>query len=59
MKTDDYRSGVPYWAQLSTTDPAAAASFYEAMFGWQPARGGTGVFEVGGVPAGVIETVPW
>jgi predicted enzyme related to lactoylglutathione lyase len=55
MKTDDYRTGVPYWAQLSTTDPAAAASFYEAMFGWQPPAGQTGVCELGGVAASVIE----
>jgi predicted enzyme related to lactoylglutathione lyase len=56
MKTDDYRSGVPYWAQLSTSDPAAAASFYEAMFGWQLPGGQTGVCELGGVAASVIET---
>jgi predicted enzyme related to lactoylglutathione lyase len=56
MKTDDYRSGVPYWAQLSTTDPAAAAAFYEAMFGWHlPSAGRTGVCELGGVAASVIE----
>jgi predicted enzyme related to lactoylglutathione lyase len=56
MRTDDYRSGVPYWAQLSTTDPAAAASFYEAMFGWHLPAGETGVCELGGVTASVIET---
>jgi predicted enzyme related to lactoylglutathione lyase len=56
MKTDDYRSGVPYWAQLSTPDPAAAASFYEAMFGWHLPAGQTGVCELGGVAASVIES---
>ena len=55
MKTDDYRTGVPYWAQLSTTDPAAAASFYAAMFGWHLPAGETGVCELGGVAASVIE----
>jgi predicted enzyme related to lactoylglutathione lyase len=55
MKTDDYRTGVPYWPQLSTTDPAAAASFYEAMFGWHLPAGETGVCELGGVAASVIE----
>ena len=56
MKTDDFRSGVPYWAQLATTDPAAAASFYGALFGWHPSAAGTGVCELGGVPVSVIET---
>ncbi len=56
MRTDDYRTGVPYWAQLSTTDPAAAASFYEAMFGWHLPAGDTGVCELGGIAASAIET---
>ena len=55
MKTDDYRTGVPYWAQLSTPDPAAAASFYEAMFGWHLPAGQTGVCELGGVAVSVID----
>ncbi len=56
MKSDDFRSGVPYWAQLSSTDPAAAASYYEEMFGWHLPAGETGVCELGGVAASVIET---
>jgi predicted enzyme related to lactoylglutathione lyase len=55
MKTADYRDGVPYWTQLSTSDPAAAASFYKAMFGWHLPAGETGVCELGGVAASVIE----
>ena len=27
--------GAPCWADLSTTDPAAAVSFYSALFGWE------------------------
>jgi predicted enzyme related to lactoylglutathione lyase len=56
MKSADYRTGVPYWAQLSTTNPAAAASFYEAMFGWHLPGGQTGVCELDGVAVSVIET---
>ena len=30
----DYSPGTPSWVDLSTTDPAAAKSFYAAVFGW-------------------------
>ena len=35
MKIETYRPGVPYWAQLTTDDPAAARAFYRALFGWR------------------------
>ena len=27
--------GAPSWADLATTDPAAALTFYGALFGWE------------------------
>jgi predicted enzyme related to lactoylglutathione lyase len=29
-----YRNGVPSWADVAVSDPAAGASFYSALFGW-------------------------
>ena len=40
-----YRQGTPNWADLQTTDPDAAKSFYAELFGWsydeQPMDGGS------------------
>ncbi len=33
-----YAPGVFCWADLGTTDPAAAVSFYSGLFGWEPAE---------------------
>ena len=54
-----YRHGVPNWVDVSSPDPAAAAAFYGALFGWdapeQPADfGGYRLFLKDGKPvAGV------
>ena len=41
----EYAPGIFSWADLSTTDPEAAKSFYAALFGWQsedlPVPGGS------------------
>ena len=34
MKIESYTQGTPCWADLATTDPAAAKSFYADLFGW-------------------------
>ena len=34
MKIASYTQGTPCWADLATTDPAAAKSFYADLFGW-------------------------
>ncbi|WP_188193894.1 VOC family protein [Nonomuraea sp. SYSU D8015] len=45
-----YDPGVPCWVDLSSTDVAASARFYGAIFGWEadmvddPAAGGYGMF---------------
>jgi predicted enzyme related to lactoylglutathione lyase len=56
VNTDNYRADVPYRAELARTDPAAAALFYEAMFGWHLPASGTGVCEIGGVAVSAIAT---
>ena len=43
MLRDDYPLGVPCWVDTFQPDPAAAAAFYSAVFGWvfdAPAAGG-------------------
>jgi predicted enzyme related to lactoylglutathione lyase len=35
MKIHTYRPGVPYWAELTSDDPAAAQVFYRALLGWR------------------------
>jgi uncharacterized protein len=35
-----YRAGTPCWVDLTTTDPAAAMTFYAELFGWDLDRGG-------------------
>ncbi|HEU0257281.1 MAG TPA: VOC family protein, partial [Microbacteriaceae bacterium] len=32
---DDYPAGVPCWVDTNQPDPAAAARFYSALFGWE------------------------
>jgi uncharacterized protein len=54
-----YRHGVPNWIDVSSPDPAAAAAFYGALFGWDapeapPEFGGYRIFSKNGLPvAGV------
>lgn len=35
VHTDVWAPGTPCWADLMTTDPAAAREFYAGLFGWQ------------------------
>lgn len=35
----EYPAGVPLWVDLTTTDPEAAMTFYEQLFGWELDRG--------------------
>jgi predicted enzyme related to lactoylglutathione lyase len=61
----DYPHGTPSWVELNTADPAAAASFYGALFGWRasmpgPAEetGGYQMFDQGGKNvAGLMKTM--
>ena len=39
MDMDSYAEGVPSWVDHSSPDPAAAAAFYEALFGWECPEG--------------------
>ena len=53
MHIDEYQEGVPSWIDLSSPDPAAAAGFYGALFGWEcpegpPESGGYRVCTLGG-----------
>jgi predicted enzyme related to lactoylglutathione lyase len=34
MEIESYEHGVPSWVDLGTPDPAGAAAFYSALFGW-------------------------
>ena len=49
-----YESGQPAWADVTTTDVAAAAAFYGGLFGWtaqtdpRPEAGGYTVFTIDG-----------
>ena len=38
IKRDGYMPGVPCWIDTSQPDPAAAAEFYGALFGWEVAE---------------------
>lgn len=58
-----YEPGVPCWVDLSSSEPKAAAAFYQEVFGWEtdwdprPEAGGYGQFLLGGKPvAGVGPT---
>jgi predicted enzyme related to lactoylglutathione lyase len=61
MKIHTYRPGVPYWAGLTSADPAAARAFYRALLGWRftnvdPANAnGAVIGSLGGTPVAVIE----
>ncbi|MET9606292.1 VOC family protein [Streptomyces sp. NPDC006512] len=53
MLGTDFRTGSPNWLDLGSPDTAAAAVFYEAVFGWRfvsagPEAGGYGFFQVDG-----------
>ena len=62
---DGYIPGVPCWADTSQPDPAAAAEFYSALFGWEMVDvmpGGTEgaylVGRIGGRDASAVGSVP-
>ena len=61
MKIETYRPGVPYWAELTSNDPAAAQAFYRALLGWRftnvdPANAdGAVLCALGHTPVAVIE----
>jgi uncharacterized protein len=53
MLTTNYVPGAPSWVDLGTTDVAAAANFYGALFGWEfqsagPDAGGYGMLTLNG-----------
>ncbi|MFJ8430012.1 VOC family protein [Kitasatospora sp. NPDC094019] len=53
MITTDYPVGSPCWIDLGSPDPAAAAAFYGAVFGWTfrsagPEAGGYGFLQLDG-----------
>lgn len=55
MEVDSYEHGVPSWVDLGTPDPAKAADFYSALFGWNvqqgpPEAGGYAIAELRGRP---------
>lgn len=59
----EYPSGTPVWADLQTADPAAAASFYRSLFGWDvpdadPAHGGYAVASLSNTPVAAIGPFP-
>jgi predicted enzyme related to lactoylglutathione lyase len=35
VKIETYRPGVPYWAELTSDDPAAVRGFYGRLLGWR------------------------
>ena len=39
MEVESYEHGVPCWVDLGSPDPARAAEFYSALFGWSVAEG--------------------
>lgn len=44
-RMDAYETGVPCWAELSTTDPESAVDFYTTVFGWEHEAVPTGTDE--------------
>jgi predicted enzyme related to lactoylglutathione lyase len=59
MEIDSYTHGTPSWVDLSTPNPAAAASFYSALFGWDvqvgpPEAGGYAIAHLRGRPVAGI-----
>jgi len=61
VRIETYRPGVPYWAELTSDDPAAARAFYRALLGWrfsnvEPADAdGAVICVLGDTPVGVME----
>ncbi len=56
-------AGAFSWCELMTTDPAAARSFYESLFGWRVDEmsmpgGSYAVVHVGDKPVGGIMSMP-
>lgn len=66
MSTRDtpWPQGTPSWTDLATTDQAAAAAFYRALFGWEVTEGdaefgGYGMATIDGRPvAGIGQQLP-
>ena len=57
MKIETYRPGVPYWAELTSDDPAAARAFYRALLGWRFTNvdNGAVIGSLGDTPVAAIE----
>ncbi|MFC9328219.1 VOC family protein [Kitasatospora sp. NPDC057015] len=57
MKQTEVTIGAPSWAEIATSDPAAAKAFYGELFGWRaetdprPEAGGYTVMHLGEAPA--------
>ncbi|WP_371478207.1 VOC family protein [Kitasatospora sp. NBC_00315] len=57
MKITSVTVGAPSWAEVATSDPAAAKAFYGELFGWRaetdprPEAGGYTVMHLGDAPA--------
>ncbi|MEV6973515.1 VOC family protein [Kitasatospora sp. NPDC093806] len=59
MLTTDFPAGSPCWIDLGSPDPAAAATFYGAVFGWTfqsagPEAGGYGFLQLDGKTAAAV-----
>jgi hypothetical protein len=59
MDIESHDNGAPCWVALSAEDPAAAAQFYGALFGWQAPAWSTGagaheVWRLRGLPVAGI-----
>ena len=62
-KIESYAPGSFCWAELATTDPAAAKQFYSEMFGWMPVdmpmpQGVYTLFQVDGNDAAAVYSAP-
>lgn len=62
---NDYPAGVPCWVDTNQPDPAAAARFYSALFGWQtedvrPPTSGSHYLmaTLGGRPVAALSSLP-
>lgn len=62
---EDYPAGVPCWVDTNQPDPAEAARFYSALFGWEtedamPPEAGAHYFmaRIGGRDAAAISSLP-
>ena len=59
MEVQSYAHGVPSWVDLGAPDPARAATFYSALFGWDvpagpPEAGGYAIATLRGAPVAGI-----